>query len=132
MVSLICLAIAVSGFSSSQRSSSNHTVLAFHFQHDLIAVQEEQIHKFKDTLVTGVGEDRLGNSSELVGLCADAVQRKKTSCQTQLHRYLAIANPANGEDFFREVKSSSRVFSVLISMYEIFSKSYSFQLFLLR
>ena len=126
------MAIAVSGFSSSHRSWSNHTVLEFHFQRDLIAVQEEQIHKFKDTLVMGVGEDRLGSSFELVALCADAVQRKKTSCQTQLHHYLAIANPANGEDFFREVKSSSRVFLVLVSMYEILSKSYSFQLFLLR
>ena len=126
------MAIAVPGFFSPQHSSSNHTVLAFHFQRDLIAVQEEQIHKFKDTLVTGVGEDQLGNSSELVALCADAVQRKKTSCQTQLHRYLAIANPANGKDFFREVKSSSQVFSVLVSMYEIFSKSYSFQLLLLK
>ena len=132
MVPPICLAIVVSGFFSSQCLSSNHTILAFHFQHDLIVVQEEQIHKFKDTLITGVGEDRLGSSSELVALCAEAMQRKKTSCQTQLHRYLAFANPANGEDFFREVKSSSRVFSVLVSMYEIFLKSYSFQLFLLR
>ena len=106
--------------------------MAFHFQRDLIAVQEEQIHKFKDTLVTGVGEDQLGSSSELVTLCVDAVQRKKTSCQTQLHRYLAIANPANGEDFFKEVLSSSAVFSILVSMYEIFSKSYFFQLCMLR
>ena len=51
----------------------------------------------------GVGVDRLSNSTELVTLCADAVQRKKISCQTQLHRYLAISNPTNGEDFFREV-----------------------------
>ena len=60
----------------------NHTLLSFHFQCDLIVVQEEQIHKFKDNLVTGVGEDRLGSSAELVTLCADAVRRKKTSCQT--------------------------------------------------
>ena len=45
-------------------------------------VQEEQIHKFKDSLVTGVGKDRLGSNAKLVALCADAVQRKKTSCQT--------------------------------------------------
>ena len=51
----------------------------------------------------GVGEDRLGSSAELVTLCADAMQRKKTSCQTQLHHYLAIANPANVEEFIREV-----------------------------
>ena len=81
----------------------NHTLFSFHFQRDLIAVQEKQIHKFKDSLVMGVGEDPLGSSAELVTLCVDAVQRKKTSCQTQLHRYLAIANPANREDFFREV-----------------------------
>ena len=68
MVPAIFLAIAVPGFFSPQRSSSNHTVLAFHFQRDLIAVQEEQIHKFKDTLVTGVGEDRPGSSSKLVAL----------------------------------------------------------------
>ena len=66
-------------------------------------VQDEQIHKFKDSLVTGVGKDRLGSSLELVILCADAMQRKKTSCHTQLHHYLAIANLANGEGFFREV-----------------------------
>ena len=77
--------------------------MSFHFQRDLIPVEEEQIHKFKDSLVTGVGEDRLGSSLELVTLCIDAVQRKKTSYETQLHRYLVIANPANGEDFFREV-----------------------------
>ena len=81
----------------------NHTLFSFHFQHDLIAVQEEQIHKFNDSLVMGVGEDRLGSSAKLVTLYADAVQRKKTSCQTQLHRYLVIANPANREDFLREV-----------------------------
>ena len=97
------MVIAIPGLFSLQCWSCNHTVLAFNFQRDLIAVQEEQIHKFKDTLVTGVGEDRLGNSSELVTLCADAVQRKKISCQTQLHHNLAIANPANGEDFFKEV-----------------------------
>ena len=51
----------------------------------------------------GVGEDQLGSSSELVTLCADALQRKKTSCQTQLYHYLAIAKPANKEDFFKEV-----------------------------
>ena len=53
----------------------------------------------------GVGDDHLGNSVELVTLCADAVQRKKTLCQTQLHRYLSIANLANREDFFRKVLS---------------------------
>ena len=62
-------------------------------------VQEEQIHKFKDNLVKVVGEDHFGSSTELVILCADTMQRKKTLCQIQLHRYLAIANSANGEDF---------------------------------
>ena len=90
MVPAICLAIAVPRFFSPQCSSSNHTVLAFQFQRDLIAVQEEQIHKFKDTLVTDVGEDQLGSSSELVALCAEAVQRKKTSCQIQLQRSYSL------------------------------------------
>ena len=76
-------------------------------------VQEEQIHKFKDSLVMGVGEDRLGSSAELVALCADAVQRKKTSCQTQLHRYLAIANPANREDFLERYNLRPLRFQIL-------------------
>ena len=69
-----------SSFFSPQLRWCNHTLLSIHFQRDLIAVQEEQIHKFKDSLVMGVGEDRLGSNSELVTLCADVVQRKKTSC----------------------------------------------------
>ncbi len=87
-------------------------LMVVYYQRELIAVQEEQIRIYRDSLVTGVGDDRIGNPADLVRLCNEAVAKKKTSCTTQFQRYLAVANPANGEDFFREVCSSSLVLSI--------------------
>lgn len=83
-------------------------------QRELMAVQEEQIRIYRDSLVTGVGDDRTGNPADLVRLCNEAVAKKKTSCTTQFQRYLAVANPANSEDFFREVCFPSLVLSITL------------------
>ena len=72
-------------------------------QRDLIAVQEEEIRKYKDSLVTGLAKNREGNPAELVRLCTEAVRAKKSSSATNFNRLLAVANPANGPEFFHEV-----------------------------
>lgn len=47
----------------------------------------------------------MGSPSELLAVAKKAVAAKKTSLSTKLDRYLAIANPANGEGFLKEVFS---------------------------
>jgi hypothetical protein len=100
-------------------------LMVVYYQRELIAVQEEQIRIYRDSLVTGVGDDRIGNPADLVRLCNEAVAKKKTSCTTQFQRYLAVANPANGEDFFREVCSSSLVLSISLILIHMVLYTYS-------
>ena len=91
-----------------------NSLMIVYCQRELIAVQEEQIRIYRDSLVTGVGDDRIGNPADLVRLCNEAVAKKKTSCTTQFQRYLAVANPTNGEDFFKEVCFLSLVLSIFL------------------
>ena len=99
-------------------------LMVVYYQRELIAVQEEQIRIYRDSLVTGVGDDRIGNPADLVR-CNEAVAKKKTSCTTQFQRYLAVANPAHGEDFFREVCSSSLVLSITLILIHMVLYTYS-------
>ena len=80
-----------------KRTLLNYLLMSF--QREISATQEEEIRGYKDTLITGCGEDRVGSPSELLAVASKAVELKKTSLSTDLNRYLAIANPANGDGF---------------------------------
>ena len=84
----------------------------FGFKREISAAQEDAIRWYKDSLVTGTGEDKLGSATELQALATKAVEAKKTSLSTDLNRYLAIANPANEEGFMKEVHVLLKCFFV--------------------
>lgn len=93
---LICPGIVFMKFS---KIINVHVLL----QREIAAAQEEAIRRYKDTLITGTGVDKPGSSSEMEKLALEAVAKKKKSLSTDLNRYLAIANPANGSGFLTEV-----------------------------